>query len=143
MTEATLEAQEQAANSGCVLFPLRDWTILSITGPDRHSFLHCFCTNDIKGMAADSVCEAFITNVKGRILAHVLVLNEPEQLTLLAAPGLADALLKHLQIYLIGLDAELRDVSASTFHSADVPGRSSVRGNCDLTYWFGSSQFAL
>ena len=114
MTEATLEAQEQAANSGCVLFPLRDWTILSITGPDRHSFLHCFCTNDIKGMAADSVCEAFITNVKGRILAHVLVLNEPEQLTLLAAPGLADALLKHLQIYLIGLDAELRDVSAST-----------------------------
>ncbi|MEZ5943285.1 MAG: glycine cleavage T C-terminal barrel domain-containing protein [Planctomycetaceae bacterium] len=114
MTEATLETQEQAAESGCVLFPLRDWTILSITGPERHSFLHSFCTNDIKGMAAGAVCEAFITNVKGRILTHVLVLNEPEQLTLLAAPGLADSLLKHLQIYLIGLEAELRDVSAST-----------------------------
>ncbi|MCA9031240.1 MAG: hypothetical protein KDA66_10550 [Planctomycetaceae bacterium] len=114
MTEATLEVQEQAALSGCVVFPLRDWTILSITGPERHSFLHSFCTNDIKGMAADFVCEAFVTNVKGRILAHVLVFNEPERLTLLAAPGLADALLKHLQIYLVGLDAELRDVSANT-----------------------------
>ncbi|MCA9089047.1 MAG: hypothetical protein KDA90_10500 [Planctomycetaceae bacterium] len=106
-----LAQQETAARNAAACCPLTDWTLLEITGPDRQRFLHSFCTQDIKGMPENSVREAFVTNVKGRLLGHLVVFNEPERLTLLTVPDAAAGLLRHLQMYLLGLEAEIRDVS--------------------------------
>ena len=50
-----------------------------MSGADRHSFFHGFCTNDIKGLNPGTGCEAFLCNVKGRILGHVFVFADEEE----------------------------------------------------------------
>ena len=59
-----------AATEGAGLTPLGDWSTLRVTGRDRAPFLHNMCTNDIKSLASSSGCEAFFTDVKGKIVAH-------------------------------------------------------------------------
>lgn len=104
----------RAATTSAALFDLSDWTTISISGPDRASYLHNFCTNEIKKLSAGEGCEAFVATIKGRILGHVLVFVEAESLTLLAVPGANDVLMPHLTKYLIGVEAEVMDRAAET-----------------------------
>lgn len=96
------------------VFDLSSWTRIALTGLDRKSYLHSFCTNDIKKLEEHQVCEAFVPDIKGRILGHVYVVNEPDQLLLLAAPGTQHQLVPHLSKYLLGVEVEVKDVSANT-----------------------------
>jgi folate-binding protein YgfZ len=90
---------------------LRGWSQVQLTGNDRVKFLHNMCTNDIHRLAAGQTCEAFCTDVKGKILAHVLVVADSDRLTLLTVPGQADSIIKHLDRYIIREDVQLADVS--------------------------------
>lgn len=93
------------------LFDLSNWSVIQITGPDRKSFLHSFCTNDINKLSEGQVCEAFTPDVKGRILGHVFVINLPDRLTLLSVPGTNENIAPHLTKYLVGVEAEVNDRS--------------------------------
>lgn len=99
----------EAAVHGAVVIPLENRTHLQISGVDRASFLHNFCTNHIKGLSVGQGCEAFVTNVKGRILAHILVYAGPESLMIETVPGQASALMAHLDKYIITEDVQLFD----------------------------------
>lgn len=101
----------EAAIHGAVVIDLPGRTQLELTGQDRASFLHNFCTNHIKGLAVGQGCEAFITNIKGRILGHVLVFAGPERLLVETVPGQGAALLAHLDKYIITEDVQLADKS--------------------------------
>ena len=46
-------------------------TQIEVTGRDRVKFLHSFCTNDIKKLQPGQGCEAFVTNVNGKVLGGV------------------------------------------------------------------------
>lgn len=105
--------QERLAREGAGLFELTDWSILELTGPDRAAYLHSFCTQDIQNLPAGEVREAFVTNVKGRILGHILAVNTGERLLLIAVPQAGPAMLRHLSLYLLGRNAEIRDASSS------------------------------
>ncbi len=85
---------------------------MELTGSDRAKFLHNFCTNEIKGLTAGSGCEAFLTNVQGKLLAHLFVSAGEESLYLISAPGTAERIIKHLSRYQINEDVTFRDVSA-------------------------------
>ena len=61
-------------------------TQIEATGPDRASWLHNLCTNEIRKLAAGSGCEAFFTNVQGKTLAHVLIFAGPESLVIETVP---------------------------------------------------------
>ena len=61
-------AEYESARNACALIDIGDRTQIEITGNDRATFLHNFCTNDIKALQPGEGCEAFITNVKGRVL---------------------------------------------------------------------------
>jgi len=93
------------------LFSLPGRTQIEITGADRASFLHNFCTNQIKGLAVGQGCEAIVTTIKGRILFYVLVFAGPESLWIEAETGQAAALLAHLDRYIITEDVQLTDRS--------------------------------
>lgn len=80
---------------------------LVLTGADRASFLHNFCTNDIKRLQPGEGCEAFVTNVKGRILDHIFVFASADQLSLRCREGRGEALRGHLDRYLITEDVQL------------------------------------
>lgn len=99
----------EAAIHGAVLIDLPGRTQMELTGKDRASFLHNFCTNHIKGLAVGQGCEAFITSIKGRILGHVLVFAGAQRLLVETVSGQGAALLAHLDKYIITEDVQLAD----------------------------------
>ncbi len=101
-----------AACKTIALFDLTDRTSIELRGDDRQSFLHNFCTNDIKRLSPGEGCEAFLTNIKGRILGHIIVSATNEALWLDSEPGTADFIVSHLSKYVITEDVEIADRSA-------------------------------
>ncbi|WP_417849312.1 YgfZ/GcvT domain-containing protein [Thalassoglobus sp.] len=97
-----------------LLFDLSVWSQIQITGVDRKSFLQSFCTNDIIKLDSGAVCEAFIPDIKGKILGHLFVVAEDEHLTLLAVPGSNETVAPHLTKYLLGVEAEVHDTTSDT-----------------------------
>ena len=89
------------------------WTQIELAGNDRAKFLHNFCTNDIRGLAAGAGCEAFVTSVQGKVLAHVFVAARETALSLLCVPGCAERIISHLSRYHISEDVTFEDQTAS------------------------------
>jgi tRNA-modifying protein YgfZ len=91
----------EAATTAAALIDLTDRAQIELSGKDRQSFLHNFCTNDIKKLQPGEGCEAFLSSIKGRILGHLLVLCEAERLLLDSVPGSDEFIIPHLDKYLI------------------------------------------
>lgn len=102
----------EAATSAAALFDLSDRSQIEVTGGDRVTFLHNFCTNDVKKLQAGEGGEAFVTNVKGRILAHVFVFATDQALWIETVANAEETLLAHLDRYLITEDVELHGRTA-------------------------------
>lgn len=104
-----MDEQYQAITSGVGFARLEDQTLIEVRGEDRAAFLHNLCTNDIRGLKPGSGCEAFFTNVQGKILAFANVFCGPQSIVLETVPGQAEALLAQLDRYLIREDVQLLD----------------------------------
>ena len=98
-----------SAIDGVAFFSLTGRTQIEMTGADRASFLHNFCTNHIKGLSPGQGCEAIVTSIKGRILFHVLVFAAADSLWIETEPGCGPALIAHLERYIITEDVQLAD----------------------------------
>lgn len=107
LSDATLLLK--SAIDDVALFSLTGRTQVAISGADRASFLHNFCTNHIKGLAVGQGCEAIVTSIKGRILFHVLVYADADCLWVETEPGYGPALVAHLDRYIITEDVQLAD----------------------------------
>jgi tRNA-modifying protein YgfZ len=101
-----------AATTRAAVFDVGDRTRLELSGSDRHRFFHNFCTNDIKGLKTGKGCEAFVPNVKGRVLGHVFVDATASSLWIDADPAQAARLLPHLERYIINEDVQIVDQTA-------------------------------
>lgn len=86
-------------------------TLISITGADRVTFLHNFCTADIKKLSPDQGCEAFITSHQGKTLGHIFIFNLGDRLLIETVPGQAQAIIKHLEHFVISEDVVFADDS--------------------------------
>jgi folate-binding protein YgfZ len=102
-----------ALSKKCGFVELAEWSSITITGNDRQGFLHNFCTNDIRRLAPGQCCEAFITNVKGRVIGHGLVTCRDESLVLITVPQQAATVIAHLDRYVIREDVQLLDSTSS------------------------------
>jgi folate-binding protein YgfZ len=109
---ASFVPQYEALRHGRGVVSLADWSSVTITGGDRQAFLHNFCTNDVKRLVPDKSCEAFFTNVKGKILGHGLVTCRAHELVVIGVPQQAPRLIEHLDRYVIREDVQLRDTTA-------------------------------
>lgn len=96
-----------AAQNPVRFFDLSDRTQIRITGNDRARFLHNFTSNDIKRLQPGHGCETFITNIKGKIVAHVFVFCTDDALWLDGTPGQEAAILSHLGKYVLIDDVQL------------------------------------
>ncbi len=103
--------QYDALLNRCGYVALENWSVVALTGTDRQNFLHNMCTNEISKLAAGEGCEAFFTDVKGRIVAHAWVLLREDRITLLAVPEQAELIVSHLDRYIIREDVQLADRS--------------------------------
>lgn len=102
-----LQAEYKVLSRGTLLFPPAEPFWIELTGRDRASFLHNFCTNDIKTLAAGAGCEAFLTNIKGRILEHLFIFAGESALWISGTPGREATVAEHLERYLITEDVEI------------------------------------
>ena len=98
-----------ASQTAAVVFDLSDRTQIEVTGRDRQKFVHNFCTNDIKRLTPGESCEAFATDIRGRILAHILVFAGTDSLHIETTSGRAEPLIAHLDRYIISEDVQLHD----------------------------------
>ena len=102
-----VQARQKAA-----VFDVSARTRLVMTGADRRNFLHNFCTNDVRGLADGASCEAFLLNVKGRILGHLFVSAEEDgRLWIGSVSGQAAPISEHLAKYHLLEDFQLSDCS--------------------------------
>lgn len=105
-------ASHDALFSGAALAELgRDE--FALAGRDRASFLHNFCTADVKALAPGQGCEAFFCNLQGKVLGHGYIFCREEALAVDTAAGEAEPLITHLDRYLIREDVQLVDRSAN------------------------------
>jgi folate-binding protein YgfZ len=110
-----LNLEYTAALEGAAVFDVSDRTRLQMTGPDAASFLHRFCTNQVQALPPGLGCEAFLCNIKGRILGHILAFVGEAAVRIDTSPGQAEALMSHLQKYHLLEDFLLEDVTSATF----------------------------
>ena len=96
-----------AARTEVTVFDLSDRTQIEIKGTDRIRFLHSFTSNDIKRLKPDQGCETFVTNLKGKVVAHVFVFCTEHSLWLDGSPGQRDAITRHLGKYVLVDDVQI------------------------------------
>ncbi|MBA3482216.1 MAG: folate-binding protein YgfZ [Pirellulales bacterium] len=112
MSRESLEREHALVTQAAGAVPLDRWSTVRVTGGDRASFLHNMCTNDVKGLSSGSGCEAFFTDVKGKIVAHAFILAGDDETLLITVPEQAAKLIAHLDRYIIREDVKLADASA-------------------------------
>ncbi len=108
----SFSSEYDALTKGCGCTPLTRWSTVTLTGSDRHTFLHNMCSNDIRRLKVGQGCEAFCTDVKGRLVAHIGVHAMEDRLELLTVPDQATPLTSHLDRYIIREDVQLHDHTA-------------------------------
>ena len=105
-------SQYQALVQHAGLVELGQRTQIELTGADRATFLHNLCTNEVRRLGVGSGCEAFLTSVQGKTLAHVFIFVGPDSIVLDTVPGQGAAILKHLDHYLVCEQVTLADRSS-------------------------------
>ena len=106
----------QAAISGAALFDESATAKLEVRGPDAPQFLHNISTNEIKSLPLGGGCETYFCDARGKALFvaavyHVRLADGNNALWLETAPGQGQALLQHLDRFLIAEAVELADVT--------------------------------
>ncbi len=109
---SNLLAEYQAAREFAALFDLSERDEIRLSGEDRTTFLHGFCTNDINKLQPGQGCEAFLTSIQGKTLGHIFVFAEAEQLVIDTGSQAAEMVIPHLDRYLITEDVTIENVSA-------------------------------
>jgi hypothetical protein len=102
-----------------------DRVTIELQGGDRQAFLHNLCTNEIRRLRPGEGCEAFLTNIKGRIVGHILVFAEETSLWIDTVPGCETAVAAHLERYHITEDVEIRPRTAELAAFLVTGGRAS------------------
>ena len=97
-----------------------DRSVLTVTGPDRLSWLQGLLTNDVASLPIGGICDAAYLTPQGRMITDVRVVNAADH-TLLEVPGsLAEALHQRLAGLLFSEDAQI--ANTSTVVVVDVHG---------------------
>lgn len=109
------DAQYEALRLGNGFVVLESWSSVTVAGADRQAFLNSFCTNDVKRLTPGESCEAFFTNVKGKIVGHGLVICKAPELIVIGSPEQAARLIEHLERYVIRADVQLHDATNDRF----------------------------
>ncbi|MBL9164190.1 MAG: hypothetical protein JNL18_15785 [Planctomycetaceae bacterium] len=114
MDDNLLQLEYEEAIAGAAVVQLRDWATVRAAGKEGAAFLHNMCTNDVKRLAAGEGCEAFFTDVKGKIVAHGFLLAGLDSIRIVMVPGTAQRLITQLDRYIVREDVTLSDESSET-----------------------------
>lgn len=107
-----LDGQYRALHEGAGVIDRSRRGKLLVRGSDAAEYLQAQVTNDVEALAPGEGCYAALLNRKGHIEADLRVLRLSADCFWLDAEAIAsDRLRKHLEMYKIGRDVEIADVS--------------------------------
>lgn len=133
----------QAAQSTAAACPLVNLIRIRATGKDRARFLHSFCTNNVSDLQNGQTCEAFFTDVKAKILAHGIVLATADAHEIWMLPGDEQALLTHLNRYIITEDVVIQSVPDHTAFAVIGPQAEAVVQSVNISLNAATGEGAL
>ena len=87
--------------------------VVTVTGPDRLTWLHSLLTQYVEGLPAGEVREALILSPHGHVEQHMVLHDDGDTTWLHVEPGATSALLDYLGSMVFWSKVELADVSAS------------------------------
>jgi tRNA-modifying protein YgfZ len=129
-----LDGQYRALREGAGLVERIGRRVLRVAGAEAGDYLQGQLTNDVEALAPGEGCYAALLDRKGHMRGDVRVLRREVDGYLLDTESIGgDAVLRHLDMYRIGRDADITDVSpAHTIASLIGPASAEVAGSGPL-----------
>ncbi len=106
-SDVNLISQYEAAHGSAVVAEAIGRSHLELIGSDAVTFLHNFCTQDIKRLEPGQGGEAFFCGVKGTTIGFGLVYRLDDNVIIETSSGQAQSLHDHLDRYVIREDVEI------------------------------------
>ena len=106
-----LREQREMIASGAVV-DRSNRSVLTISGPDRLSWLHDITSQHLVNSPPMSGAEALVLSPHGHVEHHLMLLDDGETTWIDVEPGTADALIGYLQAMRFLLRVEIADVTA-------------------------------
>ncbi|MEX2106675.1 MAG: glycine cleavage T C-terminal barrel domain-containing protein [Solirubrobacterales bacterium] len=136
-TRVELDAQYRQLREECGLLDRSDRGKLLVSGPDAAEYLQGQITNDVESLQPGDGQYAALLDRKGHMQADMRVLRPAEEEILLdTEPQARDTALRHLQMYSIGRDVAVTDVTEERAilsligpRSAEVAGTAALPEN--------------
>jgi folate-binding protein YgfZ len=117
MTSNELD-QYNALSQGFAWWDLSGRGKLALTGPDRVSFLHAVCSNDIQGLGEYEVRRALLLSATGKIQADFHCCRFPGVMLLDIPASVSPEFRNKLQSYIIMDEVQVEDLSGTLAHLA-------------------------
>jgi tRNA-modifying protein YgfZ len=129
-----LDAQYRVLREGAGFVERADRGLLVVRGSEAADYLQGQLTNDVEALAPGEGCYAALLDRKGRMQGDLVVLRRADDEFLLTVEGIArGAVARPLDMYRIGRDAELEDISENhTMVSVIGPASGSLLGVAPL-----------
>jgi folate-binding protein YgfZ len=109
-----LDGQYRALREHAGLLVREGRRLLAVRGSEAAEYLQGQLTNDVEALAPGEGCYSALLDRKGRMQGDMRVLRlGPEELLLDVEQAGGDAVQRHLEMYRIGRDASVEDVSAT------------------------------
>lgn len=90
---------------------LKDSFCIRVSGADAVTIVNNLTTNDIAKLSVNGCCEAFVTNVRGWVVAHGLVAKTDDGILLVGQHPDPVQICNHIDRYIIREDAKVLDLS--------------------------------
>ncbi|GAA2167600.1 MULTISPECIES: CAF17-like 4Fe-4S cluster assembly/insertion protein YgfZ [Glycomyces] len=107
-----LTEQRKAMETGAV-FDRSDRDVITVSGPERLTWLHSLTTQHLTSLKPHHGTEALVLSPTGRVEHHMNVYDDGETTWLDTESGDGEALLKYLQLMKFRTEVEIDDVSGA------------------------------
>ena len=120
--------EQRLLEEGLAVVDLSHRAVVTVTGPDRLSWLHSITTQHLTGLAPRTSTEALILSPKGHVEHDLHLVDDGETVWITAEPGTADALTAWLRSMQFMLRVEVADRSADVAVLGEPIGREGEDG---------------
>ncbi len=120
--------EQRLLDEGLAVVDLSHRTVVTVSGPDRLSWLHSITTQLLTGLAPRTSTEALILSPKGHVEHALHVVDDGQTTWLTAEPGTAEALTAWLRSMQFMLRVEVTDRSADVAVLGEPIGREGAEG---------------
>lgn len=105
-------AHDKAVPPEVLVFPIKDFSLLRVSGSDAASFLHSILSQDIQSMILGEWREAALLSATSHVSAYMTAIKNADSILLLSTAGQADVISKKLDRFIITEDVQIKDIGS-------------------------------